>query len=65
MSDDASSMVTALLIGMGLGVVIGVVITCAWRDADKFCPDCGHQYKAEAKYCSYDGSELRMIGEEE
>lgn len=62
--DDVIRLITSLLIGMILGVFIGSIISSAWYDGfDKFCPECGHRYKTEAEYCSYDGSELKMIGE--
>ncbi len=55
-------MITAVLIGFVIGVIIGIVVACKAVDKyDKFCPVCGHQYKTEAEYCSYDGSELREV----
>ena len=63
---DFFVLIMASIICLAIGFVIGVVMTSkAIDNFNKFCPECGRQYKAEAEYCSYDGSELRMIGEEE
>jgi hypothetical protein len=57
-------MVMALLIGIILGAFIGSIVTIAWHDSfEKFCPECGHYYNVEEEYCSYDGSELKMMGD--
>lgn len=56
---------SALLVGMALGVIIGfIAVGVRKSEFDKFCPKCGHRYETEEEYCSHDGSELKMIGEE-
>jgi len=58
------SIITALLGGILIGFFIGIVVACARiDDFDKFCPECGNRYTSEVEYCSYDGSELKMIGD--
>ncbi len=50
--------VEGALIGAGAGAVGGALI--GEQMDKKFCPVCGAEYTADVKYCSKDGTELKL-----
>lgn len=52
-----------LILGVGLGILIGALITAVniGLTSKKFCPTCGRTY-ADAVYCEYDGTLLKERG---
>lgn len=49
--------------GAGIGAAVGAVTGALVGEQleTKFCPVCGKRYTAGVKYCTIDGTELKMI----
>jgi uncharacterized membrane protein YczE len=60
---DAWDDVWSFILGVGLGILIGTLITVfnIGLTSKKFCPTCGKTY-ADAVYCEDDGTLLKERG---
>lgn len=47
------------LIGGAVGAAGGALVGDAMNT--KFCPECGRTYTSGVEYCTYDGTELKLI----